>query len=100
MPTIADWTKAANLVWRMRKSEENLQTSGTALQNDVIICRSIMRWNDEDYNSKRPETRHIITNNINDYHLIAKYLNRQSNDIKNKKLSRLEIISANDYFAF
>lgn len=98
LPTLADWTKAANLVWRMRKAEENLQTSGTALQNDAIICRSIMRWNDEDFNLNRPETRYIVTNNVNDYRLTAKYLNRQSDDIKNKKLSRLEIVSAQDYF--
>ena len=98
LPTLADWTKAANLVWRIRKAEENLQVSGTTLQNDIIICRTVMRWNDEDYNPNRPETRHIITNNVNDYRLITKYLNRQTDDIKNKKLSRLEIVSAQDYF--
>ncbi len=98
MPTIDDWAKAANLVWRIRKAEENLQSSGTTLQNDIIICRSVMRWNDEDHNPHRPETRHIITNNVKDYQLIAKYLNRQSSGIKSKKLSRLEIVSAEEYF--
>lgn len=97
-PTVEDWTASANLIWRMRQSGKKLDSSGTALQNDIIIARSVMRWNDEDYSENRPPIRQLVTNNFADYRLVAKELNAQNaQEIKDGKLSEIEIIKLADF---
>ena len=99
-PTIDDWQASANLIWRMRQTGKKLDSPGTTLQNDIIIARSVMRWNDEDYNENRPLICQFVTNNFADYHLIAKELNAQNaQEIKDGKLSKLEIIKLADFAA-
>jgi predicted nucleic acid-binding protein len=87
VPNEKDWHICSRIVWMMHQQGESVPKDATAFQNDTLICQSALAFSDN------PPL--IVTENVKHFSLIAEYLN----DSRKKGNSKLEIISAKEYFS-
>ena len=87
IPNETDWRICSRIIWTMHQSGESVPKDATAIQNDALICQSVLAFSDN------PPL--IITENIKHFSVIAEYLN----DSRKKGNPKLEIVGAKEYFS-